>query len=373
MTFGFELDHGRNKMIPSTLAAKYKPKSLDDVVGQDAIIRALKYSLRSNCTHHSYCFIGERGTGKTSTARIFAKGLNCSGGMTATPCNRCTPCLDVDDSTNIDHLEIDAASHRGVEEMVSFLRGVAYAPIMARHKVFIIDEAHLLTTQAFSSMLKILEEPPAHVKFILCSTDFRKIPLTILSRSINLYFQPISRIELERFITSVLRKEGIIFSREVPNLLFCTASGSARDILTAADRVIISSSGRAITKAIVEGALGAPKIGVTLRIIRALVSKDVRSLVLLTKTVEHANLSADSIMNCALGLLTKISIWQADPNIIGWDGKEYEHIQKIGSVPESVILKVYQIILDGLKELREVSDHRTVVLSTLMRAAASIS
>lgn len=360
-------------MTLNALATKFKPKSLDEVVGQDGIIRSLKYSIRSDRTHHSYCFIGARGTGKTTTARIFAKGLNCLGGMTATPCNRCTSCLDVDNAQNIDHLEVDAASHRGVEEMANLLRGAVYVPFIARYKVYIIDEAHLLTTHAFSSMLKILEEPPAHVKFILCSTDVRKIPLTILSRSMNLYFHLINRSELERFITSVLRSEGIMFDQEIPGQICYFACGSVRDALSSADRVIISSNGRTITKAIVERALGVPKMWVVFRILRALSRKDIRSLLSLTHIVDHANLPAENIMNCVLSVLTKISVWQADPSIVEWEGREFEYLKKIGSLPTLAVPKVYQIILDGLREIREVSDQNAVLLATAMRAVALIS
>lgn len=223
------------------LAIKYRPKTFDELIGQDTVSASLKYALDNDRLAHAYLFSGLRGSGKTSSARIFSRALVCEKGPSSTPCGECKQCKAALDGKHIDIIEMDAASHRGLEDIQDLIEQTKYAPSMARFKIFIIDEVHMLTPQAANALLKTLEEPPSYVKFILATTDPLKLLATVLSRTQHFRFRQIPQSEILRHLESILQKEGVKFEKEALKLLSRSGQGSLRDTLTLLDQAIIYS------------------------------------------------------------------------------------------------------------------------------------
>ncbi len=237
------------------LARKWRPRSFDTLVGQDHVVRALTHALTTQRLHHAWLFTGTRGVGKTTLSRILAKALNCETGITATPCGVCQACTQIDEGRFVDYLELDAASNRGVEEMTQLLEQAVYSPSVGRFKVYMIDEVHMLTGHAFNAMLKTLEEPPAHVKFILATTDPQKIPVTVLSRCLQFNLKQMPGDAIVGHLEQVLGAEEIGFEVPALRLLGQAASGSMRDALSLTDQAIAYSAGN-LTEEAVRGMLG---------------------------------------------------------------------------------------------------------------------
>lgn len=223
------------------LAIKYRPKTFDELIGQDTVSASLKYALNHGRLAHAYLFSGLRGSGKTSSARIFSRALVCEKGPTAMPCGECSQCEAALDGKHIDIIEMDAASHRGLEDIQDLIEQTKYAPSMARFKIFIIDEVHMLTPQAANALLKTLEEPPEYVKFILATTDPLKLPATVLSRTQHFRFKQIAQREILQHLENILQKEGVKFEKEALKLIARSGQGSLRDTLTLLDQAIIFS------------------------------------------------------------------------------------------------------------------------------------
>lgn len=223
------------------LAIKYRPKTFDELIGQDTVSASLKYALNHGRLAHAYLFSGLRGSGKTSSARIFSRALVCEKGPTAMPCGECAQCEAALDGKHIDIIEMDAASHRGLEDIQDLIEQTKYAPSMARFKIFIIDEVHMLTPQAANALLKTLEEPPEYVKFILATTDPLKLPATVLSRTQHFRFKQIAQREILQHLENILQKEGVKFEKEALKLIARSGQGSLRDTLTLLDQAIIFS------------------------------------------------------------------------------------------------------------------------------------
>ncbi|AJC85985.1 DNA polymerase III subunit gamma/tau [Campylobacter sp. RM16704] len=221
------------------LAIKYRPKNFDELIGQNTVSTSLKYALENNRLAHAYLFSGLRGSGKTSSARIFSRALVCEKGPRANPCGECSQCLSSLNGSNIDIIEMDAASHRGLEDIQELIEQVKYAPSLARFKIFIIDEVHMLTPQAANALLKTLEEPPSYVKFILATTDPLKLPATVLSRTQHFRFKQISTHDILNHLEWILEKENINYEKEALKLIARSGNGSLRDTLTLLDQAII--------------------------------------------------------------------------------------------------------------------------------------
>ncbi len=230
-------------MPHQVLALKYRPSSFDKLIGQEAITQTLSSALNQNRLSHAYLFSGLRGSGKTSTARIFAKALVCEQGPNATPCNLCEHCLSANENRHIDIIEMDAASNRGIDDIRELIESTKYKPSSARFKIFIIDEVHMLTTQAFNALLKTLEEPPSYVKFILATTDPLKLPATILSRVQHFRFKQIKQSDVINHLCHILNLEKIEYEKEALEMLSRAGNGSLRDTLTLLDQAIIYSKG----------------------------------------------------------------------------------------------------------------------------------
>lgn len=241
-----------NEMEKKVLALKYRPKRFEDLVGQSTISQTLSLALDSNRLSHAYLFSGLRGSGKTSTARIMAKALLCSDGPTSRPCETCENCLSANTNRHLDIIEMDAASNRGIDDIKDLIEHTKYKPSSARFKVFIIDEVHMLTTQAFNALLKTLEEPPGFVKFILATTDPLKLPATILSRTQHFRFNKIANQDVLHHLSHILNEENIDFETNALEILTRSGQGSLRDTLTLLDQAIIFSKGRVTTNAVVD-------------------------------------------------------------------------------------------------------------------------
>lgn len=234
------------------LALKYRPKRFEDLIGQSTVSQTLSLALDSKRLSHAYLFSGLRGSGKTSTARIMAKALLCSNGPTSKPCETCENCLSANSGKHLDIIEMDAASNRGIDDIKDLIEHTKYKPSSAKYKVFIIDEVHMLTTQAFNALLKTLEEPPNFVKFILATTDALKLPATILSRTQHFRFNKISQNDVVHHLSYILNKEEIDFEKSALEILARSGQGSLRDTLTLLDQAIIFSKGRVTTASVVE-------------------------------------------------------------------------------------------------------------------------
>ncbi len=234
------------------LALKYRPRRFEDLVGQSTVSQTLSLALDSNRLSHAYLFSGLRGSGKTSTARIMAKALLCDNGPTSKPCDVCDNCKSANASRHLDMIEMDAASNRGIDDIKDLIEHTKYKPSSARFKVFIIDEVHMLTTQAFNALLKTLEEPPAFVKFILATTDPLKLPATILSRTQHFRFNKIAQNDVIHHLSHILNEENIDYESEALEILSRTGQGSLRDTLTMLDQAIIFSKGKITTNAVVD-------------------------------------------------------------------------------------------------------------------------
>ena len=237
------------------LARKYRPKRFQDLVGQDHVVRALTNALETGRIHHAYLFTGTRGVGKTTLSRILAKCLNCEKGVTATPCGKCEACQAIDADRFVDYIELDAASNRGVNDMQQLLEQAVYAPTAARYKVYMVDEVHMLSNQAFNAMLKTLEEPPDYVKFILATTDPQKIPVTVLSRCLQFNLKQMPEEAIVSHLSHILDAESVSYERPALRVLAHGAQGSMRDALSLTDQAIAYAAGN-VTVASVQDMLG---------------------------------------------------------------------------------------------------------------------
>ena len=234
------------------LALKYRPKRFEDLVGQSTISQTLSLALDTDRLSHAYLFSGLRGSGKTSTARIMAKALLCETGPTSKPCETCEHCKSANSNRHLDIIEMDAASNRGIDDIKDLIEHTKYKPSSARFKVFIIDEVHMLTTQAFNALLKTLEEPPGFVKFILATTDALKLPATILSRTQHFRFKKISNKDVIHHLSHILNEENVDFESECLDIIARSGQGSLRDTLTLLDQAIIFSKGKITTTSVVD-------------------------------------------------------------------------------------------------------------------------
>ena len=225
-------------MSYQVLARKWRPKTFEDMVGQSHVLKALSNALDQNRLHHAYLFTGTRGVGKTTLARILAKCLNCEKGVSSKPCNTCDTCIAVDEGRFVDLFEVDAASRTGVEDTRDLLENVAFAPTIGRYKVYLIDEVHMFSKHSFAALLKTLEEPPEHVKFVFATTENKKIPITILSRCLQFNLNHLTADQINKQIEKILNAENIIFDKPSAELIAHSAFGSMRDALSLLDQAI---------------------------------------------------------------------------------------------------------------------------------------
>src|SRR6478735_3441682 len=296
-------------MSYQVLARKYRPKSFDTLVGQEHVVRALTHALDQQRLHHAYLFTGTRGVGKTTLSRILSKSLNCETGITAKPCGTCDACTAIDAGRFVDYIEMDAASNRGVDEMAQLLEQAIYAPSNARFKVYMIDEVHMLTNHAFNAMLKTLEEPPEHVKFILATTDPQKIPVTVLSRCLQFNLKAIPAALIAARLADILRAEDIAFDDAALALIAHSARGSMRDALSVLDQAIAYAAGE-VREAVVRTMLGAVDAEYAYRIVDALLASDGKALLAEAAALTERSLSLPAALDELAGLFHRIAVAQ---------------------------------------------------------------
>ncbi|MGH8761646.1 MAG: DNA polymerase III subunit gamma/tau [Nitrosospira sp.] len=352
------------------LARKWRPKIFSELTGQDHVVRALTNALEQKRLHHAYLFTGTRGIGKTTIARILAKALNCEIGITSTPCGICSACTEIDDGRFVDLIEMDAASNTQVEKMRELLENALYAPTIARYKIYIIDEVHMLSKSAFNAMLKTLEEPPEHVKFILATTDPQKIPVTVLSRCLQFNLKQIPPPLIVSHLKQVLEEEQINCDTTSLQLLARSAQGSMRDALSILDQAIAFGEGK-VEEAGVRDMLGAIDQSYLYDLLDALAQKDGARMLELADAMETRSLSFDAALQDLATLLHRIALAQIVPSAIGEDTPERERTLALAKtfVPEDIQL-FYQIVIHGRSDLSQAPDEYAGFTMTLMRLLA---
>ncbi len=354
-------------MTYQVLARKWRPKTFDSLVGQEHVVRALTHALTDGRLHHAYLFTGTRGVGKTTLARILAKSLNCETGITATPCGVCSACSEIDTGRFVDLLEVDAATNTKVDEMRQLLENAVYAPTRGRFKVYVIDEVHMLSNSAFNAMLKTLEEPPEHVKFILATTDPQKIPVTVLSRCLQFNLKQMTPQLIAGHLKHILGVEGISAEPGALNLLSRSASGSMRDALSLLDQAIAHGAGK-VEEAQVRDMLGTVDLDYLFSILDYLLAGDAAGMLQVAEDMATRSLSFDEALQELASLFTRLQVAQLAPQAIADDLPERARILDLAERldPEFVQLG-YQIAVQGRKELPLAPDEQAGFVMTLLR------
>jgi DNA polymerase III subunit gamma/tau len=357
-------------MSYQVLARKWRPKTFAELSGQEHVVTALSNALTRGRLHHAYLLTGTRGVGKTTIARILAKSLNCiTNGVTATPCGTCAACVDIDAGRFVDLLELDAASNTGIDNMREILDNARYAPTSGRYKVYLIDEVHMLSKAAFNSMLKTLEEPPEHVKFVLATTDPQKIPVTVLSRCLQFNLKPLPPQLIGERIAHILTAETIAFEPAGVNLIARAAQGSLRDGLSLLDQAIAYGDG-AVAESVVRTMLGAVDRDYVYRIADALSAGDGPALLAESDALAARGLAAALALDELASLFHRIAIVQAVPvAAANFDDAEQVTACARKFTVEGVQL-AYQICVQGRADLALAPDEATGFAMTLLRLLA---
>lgn len=354
------------------LANKWRPQTFSEVVGQKHVLTALINSLSLVRLHHAYLFSGARGVGKTTIARLMAKGLNCITGVTSVPCRICKNCSDMEKSHFVDLIEIDAASHTKVEDTRALLDNVQYMPALGRYKVYLIDEVHMLSRHSFNALLKTLEEPPSHVKFLLATTDPQKLPATVLSRCLQFHLKMLNVDEICDKLVYILKCENISSDISALNMIAKASRGSMRDALSIADQAILIGGNSSINDNIVSTILGTVSSEQSISIIEALVNNNGNAV--MTQLSQSASLGIDweKLLTEILSLFHRIAMEQILSNTLN----DEDHIlrsrlQKLANcISPTDIQLYYQILVIGKKDLPYSPDPRMGVEMTLLRALA---
>ncbi len=355
------------------LARKWRPRDFDSLIGQDTVVRALRHALDNNRLHHAYLLTGTRGVGKTTIARILAKALNCETGVTSRPCGRCDACVGVDQGRFPDYVEMDAASNRKVEEMTVVLENAVYSPSIGRYKVFVIDEVHMLTNHAFNAMLKTLEEPPAHVIFVLATTDPQKVPVTVLSRCMQFGLRNMTSPAVATHLAHVLGQEAIAFEAPALDLLARAAAGSMRDALSLLDQAIALGGG-SVDLASVREMLGAVDGQVVAQLLRLLAEGTPAQVVALGDEMAATNMPFAQILMALARALQRVALAQLDPSLAvddAADGADAASVAALAAAlaPEDVQVW-YQVAIHAARDLPLAPDPQTGFAMALVRMLA---
>jgi DNA polymerase-3 subunit gamma/tau len=362
-------------MTALALARSWRPKTFSELVGQDHVVKALTHALDQGRLHHAWLFTGTRGVGKTTIARIMAKALNCtgsdgSGKMTSEPCGKCPACMEIDAGRFVDYIEMDAASNRGVDDIAALLEKAAYAPSNGRYKVYMIDEVHMLTNHAFNAMLKTLEEPPEHVKFILATTDPQKIPVTILSRCLQFNLKQMPVPLIVEHLEKVLASEKVEYEVNALRVLAKAAQGSMRDALSLTDQAIAYAAGK-VTEESVRGMLGTLDDAYLIRILDCLIAKDGASLLSVANEMGERSMSFSLALQDLSSLLQKIAAAQVVPESVLDDWPEAGEIRRLATqLTKEEAQLFYQITITSRPDLSLAPDEQTGFAMTLLRMLA---
>ena len=368
------------------LARKWRPRAFADLKGQEHAVQALSNALTQGRLHHAYLLTGTRGVGKTTLARILAKCLNCETGVTATPCGSCSACTQIDAGRFVDLLELDAASNTGVDNMREVLDNAQYAPTVGRYKVYIIDEVHMLSKPAFNSMLKTLEEPPAHVKFILATTDPQKIPVTVLSRCLQFNLKPMPPALVAQHLGEVLAQEKVASEPAALNLLARAAAGSMRDALSLTDQAIAYGGGT-VEAAAVEAMLGTVRRDYLFDLLDALAGQNGDALLQQAHQLAERGIAFDAALQDLGSLLTQLALLLHAPGAYDSTraearsgsesframeaGADAERLQAAAAQLDAETVQLYyQIALNGRRDLAYAPDEFSGFCMTLLRMLA---
>ena len=333
------------------LARKWRPRDFESLVGQDHVVRALTHALSTGRLHHAWLFTGTRGVGKTTLSRILAKSLNCETGITATPCGQCRACTEIDGGRFVDYVELDAASNRGVEEMTQLLEQAVYAPSVGRFKVYMIDEVHMLSGHAFNAMLKTLEEPPPHVKFILATTDPQKIPPTVLSRCLQFNLKQMPPEAVAEYLEKVLSQEGVPFEQAALRLIGKAASGSMRDALSLTDQAIAYSSANLSAEA-VRNMLGSVDQTHLTQLLQALVRGDAAGVMAVADALATRGISFRAALADLAVLLSQLAIEQRVPgDPASPEALDAEQRELAQSIAPDLLQLFYTVAVHGRQEM----------------------
>jgi DNA polymerase-3 subunit gamma/tau len=339
------------------LARKFRPAGFDALVGQEHVVRALRHALDNDRLHHAYLFTGTRGVGKTTIARLVAKSLNCEAGVSASPCGECSICREIAENRFVDLIEVDAASRTGVGDTRELLENAQYLPTRGRYKVYLIDEVHMLSTPAFNALLKTLEEPPEHVKFLLATTDPKKVPVTVLSRCLQSQLKNISSERIAAYLAEVLQAEEISFEPEALETIAAAALGSMRDALSITDQAIAYGGGSLGHADVVEmlGLVGRDEVH---SLLEALASGDAERVLAMTAELAERGADFEEVLSGVIAAFHRMAVEQATGSganaLFG---------------PEVVQL-YYQIALMGYRDMHIVPDPRSGFEMTLLRMIA---
>mgnify|MGYP000524088196 CR=1 FL=1 len=349
------------------LARKWRPKAFSEVVGQQHVLRALINGLDQDRLHHAFLFSGTRGVGKTTLARILAKSLNCEQGVSSQPCGKCQSCQEVDAGRFVDLIEVDAASRTKVDDTRELLDNVQYAPSRGRYKVYLIDEVHMLSTSSFNALLKTLEEPPPHVKFLFATTDPQKLPVTILSRCLQFNLRRIELKQISNHLASILQQESIQFEEPALTAIARAADGSMRDALSLLDQAISFGSGT-VNINDVSHMLGSIEQQQLFLILTALINQDGKMLLEQSHDLSVQGRDFNTVLNALLALLQRLATLQLVPNIEISDEEDLQALTDISTQiePETVQL-MYQIALHGKRDLPYAADPQSGFEMTLLR------
>ncbi|MDT0602620.1 DNA polymerase III subunit gamma/tau [Thalassotalea castellviae] len=357
-------------MSYQVLARKWRPKSFQELMGQEHVVSVLSNALKQQRLHHAYLFTGTRGVGKTTIARIFAKSLNCNLGITAEPCGECDTCVDIDQGRFVDLLEIDAASRTKVDDTREILDNVQYAPTRGRFKVYLIDEVHMLSRSSFNALLKTLEEPPEHVKFILATTDPQKLPVTVLSRCLQFHLKALAVPQIEQQLKTILTAENVSAEPLAISLLAKAARGSMRDSLSLTDQAIAQGNGN-ILASNVQNMLGGVDHHWVYKILIALIKQDTQGLMALSLDIASYAPNYGRLMAELIQLLHQIAMAQVVDRHFDLSPEHNQLLEKFSQAlsPEDVQL-YYQIVLTGRKDLPYAADEQAAFDMVLLRLLA---
>ncbi|MEO7760368.1 MAG: DNA polymerase III subunit gamma/tau [Casimicrobiaceae bacterium] len=357
-------------MSYQVLARKWRPRNFAELAGQEHVVQALTNALTRNRLHHAYLLTGTRGVGKTTIARILAKSLNCETGVTATPCGVCAACVAIDEGRFVDLIELDAASNTGIDNMREILDNARYAPTVGRYKVYLIDEVHMLSKAAFNSMLKTLEEPPEHVKFVLATTDPQKIPITVLSRCLQFNLKQLPPAVVAKQLEHVLGEEKIEFEPGAIRVLSRAAQGSMRDALSLLDQAIAYGAG-GVQESVVRQMIGAVDSEIVVSLLEAIADNDVDRVFAEAKAMSERNLSFDAALQDIAVALHDIALLKVAPAAVASDLPARERLLDLAARmdAESVQLN-YQIAVQGRGDLPLAPDEFAGFTMTLLRMLA---
>lgn len=357
-------------MSYQVFARKTRPRNFSEVIGQSHVLQALSNGLDANRVHHAFLFTGTRGVGKTTIARIFSKALNCEKGVSASPCGECASCVDIDEGRFVDLIEIDAASRTGVDDIRELIENVQYAPTRGRHKVYLIDEVHMLSNSAFNALLKTLEEPPEHVKFLLATTDPQKIPVTVLSRCLQFNLRRLDAAEIKVHLANVLNVDGVEFEVAALGLIARAADGSVRDSLSLLDQAMNFGGGR-LLEADTRSMLGTVDETRVVALFEAVIAGDAAVVFDLIEVLQNYGFDWKASLGELALLCQRMAVYQQAPQALADDTPAIDAIRDLSpQITAADVQLYYQIAVAGLRDMDYAPEPRSGFEMVILRMLA---